>query len=94
MSKKWELNIVVPQPDNATVIAHMVMADKRPWCLLIPTDLIHYISQNVGGGFDKLLLQKVEAAEKIALSAAGCTWLKSRRIGVGKDSIFLGEAAT
>ena len=66
---------MVPQSDNATIIVRMVMADKRPWCLLIPTDLIHYTSQNVGGGFDKLLRQKVEAADKIALSAAGCTWL-------------------
>jgi hypothetical protein len=55
MFKKRELGIVVPWSDNATVIARMVMADKLPWCLLIPTDLIHYISQNVGGGFDKLL---------------------------------------
>ena len=52
MSKKWELSIVVPQSDNATAIARMVMADKHPWCLLISTDLIHHISQNVGGEFD------------------------------------------
>ena len=52
MSKKWELSIVVPQSDNATAIARMVMADKHPWCLLIPTNLIHYISQTVGGKFD------------------------------------------
>ena len=38
--------------------------------------------------------KKVEAAKKNALSAARCTWLMSKQIGFGKDSIFLGEAAT
>jgi hypothetical protein len=38
--------------------------------------------------------KKIEAADKIALSAAGCTWLLSKQTGVGKDSIFLREVAT
>jgi hypothetical protein len=56
--QEWELSIVVPRSDNATAIARMVMADKHPWCLLIPTDLIHYISQNVGDEFDDALRKK------------------------------------
>ena len=55
ISKKWELSILVPMPDNATATVCMMMAGKRPWFFLIPTNLIHYVSQNVGGGFDKLL---------------------------------------
>ena len=45
----------------------MVMADKHPWCLLIPTDLIHYISQSVRGEFDVSKLRE-SAAEYIRIA--------------------------
>ena len=47
----------------------------------------------MGGGFDKPLREKIEAADT-KLSADECTWLISERIRIGKDSVFLREAAT
>ena len=47
----------------------------------------------MSGEFDKVLREKIEAWNKIALSAASFTWLVSSQIRMGKYSIFLGETA-
>jgi hypothetical protein len=43
--EKWGFAVVIPRPDRATADAARLLAGGRPVCILVPTDLVHYIPQ-------------------------------------------------
>ena len=92
MPKKWELSIVVPLSNNVSRLAHMVIASKHLWCILIPKYLTHYIYQNMGGEFDRALREKVPQKKFFYLLLNTLGWYLNRL--ALKNTYFLGEAAT
>ena len=50
--KSWMFGIVIPRSDQATEICRLVYHTKRPVCVLLPSDLVHLVSQNTDGTYD------------------------------------------
>ena len=57
----WELAIAISRADTATSTCRLIVRTNKPACLLIPSDLVYYVPQNMDGTFDK--------------DAANLTWL-------------------
>jgi hypothetical protein len=54
----WELVIAIPCADTATSTCGLMARSNKPACLLIPSDLVHYVPQNMDGTFDKDLVKE------------------------------------
>ena len=67
--------MVIPRPDRATADAARLLAGDRPVCILVPTDLVHYIPQLADGSFDTHLEKVVSEAKLLALTAPCMTWV-------------------
>ena len=92
-NKKWELGIIMPRADQATKMAAKALATGRPICILMPTDIVHLIAQNLDGSTDKATQASVDAADKVQLMAPLHTWLVAN-IPDSKSAVYIGEAAT
>ena len=71
----WKLTIAIPRADTATVTCRLIARSNRLACLLIPSDLVHYVPQNMYGTFDQDQVKKIKAVNKYTILAANLTWL-------------------
>ena len=65
------LAFVIPRADEATEAAARVLRDGRPACILLPTDLVHYMycAPKVDGSWDSAIEEMIGEAKKIQLIA-------------------------
>ena len=91
--EKWDFAVVIPRPDRATADAARLLAGDRPVCILVPTDLVHYIPQLADGSFDTHLEKVVSEAKLLALTAPCMTWV-CHKTGIERHNVFAIESAT
>ena len=65
----------IPQANNATEICRLDYHSKHPVGILMPSDILHYATQNYGGTFDYVLPKAVENAPKYSTLAAYLVWV-------------------
>ena len=65
----WDMAILIPGADQATVVARKAIASKRPAAIFVPTDLVPYIAQNQDETFDQDVADAVTASRKVSLCA-------------------------
>ena len=53
----------------------MIIKTERPACVLIPSDLVHYVSQNMDGTHDETIISAISKAPKYSILAANLTWV-------------------
>ena len=61
----WKLAIVIPRSDNATIACRSIFKTRRPACVLVPTDLVAYVGQNLDGSFDTEMVAAIKKAINI-----------------------------
>ena len=58
VDKSWRFAIAIPRADNATETCRMIINSGRPACVLLPSDLVHYVPQNMDSMFDVTMIYK------------------------------------
>ena len=91
--RSWTFGIIVPRAERATEVARKALADGRPVCILMPTDLVHYTAQEQDGTFDPAMTMAINEAAKLSLMTPGLTWL-CLGAEVERNDVFLAETAT
>ena len=91
--RSWTFGIVVPRAERATEVARKVLADGRPMCIRMPTDLVHYTAQEQDGTFDPAMTMAINKAVKLSLMTSGLTWL-CLGAEVERNDVFVAETAT
>ena len=74
-AQTWDLSIVVPIAETAGTIAHRMLKKGLPVACLLPTSLLHRVSQNMDGTYDKLVTQRVANSGKICFASGEYMWL-------------------
>ena len=75
VDKSWRFAIAIPRADTATETCRMIIKTERPACVLIPSDLVHYVSQNMDGTHDETIISAISKAPKYSILAANLTWV-------------------
>ena len=75
LDKSWRFAIAIPRADTATETCRMIIKSGRPACVLMPSDLVHYVPQNMDGTFDANLTSAIDSAPKYTILAANLTWV-------------------
>ena len=80
---------MIPRADEATEAAARVLRDGRPACILLPTDLVHYMycAQKVDGSWDSAIEEIIGEAKKIQLTAPLLTWI-IHKTGMREHLVF------
>ena len=63
MSARYDIAIVIPRAKRATIEVALLLKTSKPACILVPTDLVHYIAQQPDGTTDKQLEAAVAKAK-------------------------------
>ena len=83
----------MPRADQATKMAAKALATGQPICILMPTDIVHLIAQNLDGSTDGTTQSIVDAVNKVQLMAPLHTWLIAN-VPDSRSAVYIGEAAT
>ena len=75
VDKSWRFAIAIPRADNATNTCRMLIESGRPACVLLPSDLVHYVPQNMDGTFNATMTAAIEKAPKYTILSANLTWV-------------------
>ena len=92
-NKSWHLGILMPRADQATTMARKALRDKRSICILVPTDLVHLIAQQLDGSFDKATQAVIAKTTKVQLMAPLHTWIIANVPGASV-AIYIGQGTT
>ena len=65
VDKSWRFAIAIPRADNATNTCRMLIESGRPACVLLPSDLVHYVPQNMDGTFNATMTAAIEKSAEI-----------------------------
>ena len=70
-----------------------MLRDGRPSCILMPTDLVHYVAQKNDGSWDTDVQAKIRDAAKIQLMTPLLTWIV-HDTGLKQHSVFPAQSET
>ena len=90
---KYSMAILIPPADNITNLCKAIIKKKIPFACLIPNTLIHQISQNNDGTYDKNIQQEVDNCQKIVLLAPELTWCVFGISDMNTKTVFVNDMA-
>lgn len=92
-SNKYDFVIMVPCAEKTTDVAAMLLRAGKPACILIPMDLVHYTSQQPGGGHDKQTELAIAECKQLVLTAPCMMWI-CHNTGIPRNNVFMIESET
>ena len=73
--KSWKLALLIPRAERATEVARQALADGRPACILMPSNLVHYTAQETDGTFNPHIAASIAGAAKLTFMTPCMTWV-------------------
>lgn len=89
--EQWDLALLAPAAEVAPVVAYQLLAKPNlPFAMLLPSDLVNFISLGTGRVADEKIQSLVDDMPKIYFLDSSLVWIL-HACGADRDYVFAGE---